>query len=234
MVPSSPTVTRLHRYATSPAASSTPIAAASIGARPGVVLGGIEAEDREVADVAPGRQSVRNDIGETHLGGRRERSEVRHVCGFERRAIVEFAQWLVGTSVGNQHHVLHVYGTRRRRAGSRRYPAPPMPRARGRERRTDRDRDRVDRDHRGHCGSSSPRCRRRLRSRRVAQCTSRQLGGRPRSPPDRRHDPLRHRAVGPRAGDSQRPSSSGRAVLDLRSEGHSSGERGAPRARVLP
>ena len=77
----------------------------------------------------------------------RERGETRHVRGLERRAIVELGERLVGTTVGNEHEVLHVvqwYGEADATAALDSLPRP-MPARAGRERSTDRDRAR---DHR--------------------------------------------------------------------------------------
>ena len=73
----------------------------------GVVHGGVVAEDREVADVASRREAVGNHRREAHLTCRGERREARHARGFERCAVVELGERLVGTTVGNEHDVLH-------------------------------------------------------------------------------------------------------------------------------
>ena len=84
----------------------------------GVVAGGVEAEDRHVADVAARREPGRDDRGPADVGARRERGEARHARGFERRAVAELGQRDVGATVGNEHDVLHrraSYGVPRRR-----------------------------------------------------------------------------------------------------------------------
>ena len=73
----------------------------------GVVHGGVVAEDREVADVAPGREAVGNHRREADFSSRGERRQARHARRFERCAVVEFGERLVGTTVGDEHDVLH-------------------------------------------------------------------------------------------------------------------------------
>ena len=73
----------------------------------GVVHRGVVTEDRKVADVAPRRETVGNHRREADLTRGGERGQVRHVRGLERSAIVELVERLVGTTVGDEHEVLH-------------------------------------------------------------------------------------------------------------------------------
>ena len=96
---------------------------------PRVELGRVVPEDREVADVAPGRQTLRDHRRQAHVPARGEPREVGHRRGFERCATVELRERLVGASVGNQHEVLHrTNATRRRAARSRRNPVGTLAR----------------------------------------------------------------------------------------------------------
>src|SRR5439155_8241023 len=74
---------------------------------PGVVLGGVVAENRHVANVASGREAARDHIGSADFGMRGERGEMRHVRHLERRAPAERRDGLVGTPVGDENDVLH-------------------------------------------------------------------------------------------------------------------------------
>ena len=73
----------------------------------GVVARRVEPEDRHVADVAAGRQSGRDDGGAPDLAAPRQRGEARHRGDLERRLVTELGDGLVGTTVGNEHDVLH-------------------------------------------------------------------------------------------------------------------------------
>ena len=55
----------------------------------------------------PGRQPGRDDSGAPDFGVRRQRGQARHARRLERRAVAELGQRDVGTTVGNEHHVLH-------------------------------------------------------------------------------------------------------------------------------
>ena len=101
-------VTRLQRYATSLGIELDPHRGGLDRRAAGVVHGRVVAEDREVADVAARGKAVGNHRREAHLARRREGRRARHVRGFERRAVVELGERLVGTAVGNEHEVLHV------------------------------------------------------------------------------------------------------------------------------
>ena len=73
----------------------------------GVVLGRVVAEDREVADVAARREPRGITAARPTSPAAARRRQARHVRRFERRAIVELGERLVGTAVGNEHEVLH-------------------------------------------------------------------------------------------------------------------------------
>jgi hypothetical protein len=72
-----------------------------------VVPLGVEAEDRHVADVAARGQTGRDDRGAPDLGVRGQCREARHARGFQRCEVAQLGQRHVGTTVGDEHHVLH-------------------------------------------------------------------------------------------------------------------------------
>ena len=55
----------------------------------------------------PGGSPRRDDGRPPDLAVARQRGEARHRGGFERRAAVELGERYVGTTVGNEHDVLH-------------------------------------------------------------------------------------------------------------------------------
>ena len=73
----------------------------------GVVHRGVVTEDRQVADVAPRRETVGNHRREADFTRGGEGGQARHVRGFEWRAMVELVERLVGTTVGDEHEILH-------------------------------------------------------------------------------------------------------------------------------
>ena len=77
----------------------------------GVVAGRVEAEDRHVADIAPGRKPGRDDLGPTDFGAGRDLREARHARRFERRPPAERVQRNIGTTIGYEHHVSHGRGS---------------------------------------------------------------------------------------------------------------------------
>ncbi len=72
-----------------------------------VVAGGIEAEDRHVADVAAGRQPRRDDRGPADLGALGQRGQAGHARRLEGSPVAELGQRDVGATVGYEHDVLH-------------------------------------------------------------------------------------------------------------------------------
>ena len=72
-----------------------------------VVHGGVIAQDREVAHVAARRQAGGDDRGPAHRAPGGEALQRGQVGRLERRAPAEPLGRLVGTPVGDAHHVLH-------------------------------------------------------------------------------------------------------------------------------
>ena len=55
----------------------------------------------------PGGRPGGDHLGPPDLGAGRELREARHARRFERRAAAELVERNVGTTVGNEHEVLH-------------------------------------------------------------------------------------------------------------------------------
>ncbi len=83
----------------------------------GVELGRVVPEDRHVADVAPGWESLGDGGGPTHLRTRGEGGEVGHRRRLQGRAATQLLLRLVGRTIGHQHHILHDREDRSRSRG---------------------------------------------------------------------------------------------------------------------
>jgi hypothetical protein len=80
--------------------------------------GRVVAEDRHVADVASGRQALRDDRRPSDLAARGQPRQRGHRRDLERGAVVELGDGLVGAAVRHEHDVLHALDGRRSPFGS--------------------------------------------------------------------------------------------------------------------
>ena len=77
----------------------------------GVISGGIETEDRHVADIATRRQPGWDHLGATDDAACGEHGQAGHARGLEGSTTVKLVQRDVGAAVGNEHDVLHREGS---------------------------------------------------------------------------------------------------------------------------